>query len=126
MRSKSIKRVAFGLAAVFALAACGSSDDVADTTVAPVDTEAPAPAGLACQVTDTGGVDDKGFNQIAYEGLLQAEAELGVTIDLLESVSDADYAPNLQSFIDKGCNVLVTVGCQVSVCTFDIKEPLLL
>ena len=40
----------------------------------------------------------------------EAEAELGVAIDLLESASDADYAPNLQSFVDKGCNVIVTVG----------------
>ena len=24
--------------------------------------------------------------------------------------TDADYAPNLQSFVDKGCNVIVTVG----------------
>lgn len=111
MRSKLIKRAAFGLVAVFALAACGSSDSATDTTAAaPVDTEAPAPAGLACEVTDTGGVDDKGFNQIAHEGLLQAETELGVTTDLLESVTDADYAPNLQSFVDKGCNVIITVG----------------
>lgn len=110
MRSTAIKRAAFGLAAVFALAACGGSDDAAVSTEAPAVTEAPAPAGLACEVTDTGGVDDKGFNQIAHEGLLQAETELGVTTDLLESATDADYAPNLQSFIDKGCNVIITVG----------------
>jgi basic membrane protein A len=61
-------------------------------------------------VTDTGGVDDKGFNQISYAGMQKAEAELGVTIDLLESSTDADYAPNLQSFADKGCNITVTVG----------------
>jgi len=113
MTSKSFKRLAFGLAAVFTLAACGGSDGATDSTEAPVvteETEAPAPAGLACQVTDTGGVDDKGFNQIAYEGLLQAETELGVEITVLESTSDADYEPNLQSFIDKGCNVIITVG----------------
>ena len=39
-----------------------------------------------------------------------ALARLGVSIDLLESATDADYAPNLQSFVDKGCNVIVTVG----------------
>jgi len=113
MTSKSFKRLAFGLVAVFTLAACGGSDGATDSTEAPVvteETEAPAPAGLACQVTDTGGVDDKGFNQIAYEGLLQAETELGVEITVLESTSDADYEPNLQSFIDKGCNVIITVG----------------
>jgi basic membrane protein A len=103
MRKQTLKGLAVGLVAVVGLAACGSSSS-SDTTVAA------GSAGLACEVTDTGGVDDKGFNQIAHEGLLQAEAELGVATDLLESTTDADYAPNLQSFVDKGCNVIVTVG----------------
>jgi basic membrane protein A len=98
MRKQTLKGLAVGLVAVVGLAACGSSDS---------STEA---AGLACEVTDIGGVDDKGFNQNAYDGLKLAEAELGVSIDLLESASDADYQPNLQSFVDKGCNVIVTVG----------------
>ncbi len=104
MRKQTLKGLAVGLVAVVGLAACGSSSSSSDTTVAA------GAAGLACEVTDTGGVDDKGFNQIAHEGLLQAEKELGVTTDLLESTTDADYAPNLQSFVDKGCNVIVTVG----------------
>jgi len=103
MRKQTLKGLAVGLVAVVGLAACGSSSS-SDTTVAA------GSAGLACEVTDTGGVDDKGFNQIAHEGLLQAETELGVATDLLESTTDADYAPNLQSFVDKGCNVIVTVG----------------
>ena len=107
MRKQTLKGLAVGLVAVFGLAACGSSDSSSDTTAAEEATES---AGLACEVTDIGGVDDKGFNQNAYDGLLLAEAELGVSIDLLESASDADYQPNLQSFVDKGCNVIVTVG----------------
>jgi basic membrane protein A and related proteins len=103
MRKQTLKGLAVGLVAVVGLAACGSSSS-SDTTVAA------GAAGLACEVTDTGGVDDKGFNQIAHEGLLQAETELGVATDLLESTTDADYAPNLQSFVEKGCNVIVTVG----------------
>jgi basic membrane protein A len=105
MRKQTLKGLAVGLVAVFGLAACGSSDSSSDTTAASTES-----AGLACEVTDIGGVDDKGFNQNAYDGLKLAEAELGVSIDLLESASDADYQPNLQSFVDKGCNVIVTVG----------------
>ena len=108
MRKQTLKGLAVGLVAVFALAACGGSDTASDTVAE--DTTPAAPTGLACEVTDTGGVDDKGFNQIAYEGLLQAADSLGVTTEVLESTSDADYAPNLQSFIDKGCNIIVTVG----------------
>lgn len=112
MRRKTLKGLAFGVVAVLGLAACGSDSESTDTTAVEVTdtTEAPAPTGLACEVTDTGGVDDKGFNQIAHEGLLQAEAQLGVATDLLESTTDADYAPNLQSFVDKGCNIIITVG----------------
>jgi len=115
-KHKGLKSAALALAA-FALVAgaCGGSSDTAsEETVAEETTEEatglPGEGILACMVTDTGGVDDKGFNQISYEGMKRAESELGVTIDLLESASDADYAPNLQAFADKGCNITVTVG----------------
>jgi basic membrane protein A len=70
-----------------------------------------APAGFkVCQVTDTGGVDDKGFNQNAHDGVLRAESELGVTSALLESTADTDYAPNLATFTDDECDLIITVG----------------
>lgn len=122
MRKQTMKGLAVGLVAVFALAACGGSDTASDTTAAVVDTTPAAPTGLACEVTDTGGVDDKGFNQIAYEGLLQAADSLGVTTEVLESVSDADYAPNLQSFVDKGCNIIITVGFLLADATKTFAE----
>ena len=65
---------------------------------------------LACQVTDTGGIDDKSFNQTAYAGLEQAESELGVEIKFLESQSPADFEPNIQAFMDQGCDIIITVG----------------
>ena len=45
----------------------------------------------ACQVTDTGGVDDRSFNQTAYKGLQDAEEEFGIQTSVLESESDADF-----------------------------------
>lgn len=64
----------------------------------------------ACQVTDTGGVDDRSFNQTAYEGLQQAEEELGIEISVLESSSANDFEPNINAFMDQGCDLIVTVG----------------
>jgi basic membrane protein A len=64
----------------------------------------------ACLVTDTGGVDDRSFNQTAYAGMQRAESELGVEISVLESTSDADFEPNIQTFIDQGCDIIITVG----------------
>jgi len=69
-----------------------------------------AAAFTACQVTDTGGVDDKGFNQTAWKGIQDAEAELGVEGKLLESSAETDYEPNINSFISEGCDLIVTVG----------------
>jgi basic membrane protein A len=116
-KHKGLKSAALALVAFALIASACGSDDAAEevteeTEAATEETTAPLPGAgtLACMVTDTGGVDDKGFNQISYAGMQKAEAELGVTIDLLESASDADYAPNLQSFADKGCNITVTVG----------------
>lgn len=64
----------------------------------------------ACQVTDTGGVDDKSFNQTAYAGLQRAEEELGVEIAVLESQNQNDFTPNINAFLDQGCDLIVTVG----------------
>jgi basic membrane protein A len=65
---------------------------------------------LACEVTDTGGVNDKGFNQTAHDGLLRAAKDFGVTTKLLESTADTDYAPNLVAMRNAKCDLIVTVG----------------
>lgn len=64
----------------------------------------------ACQVTDLGGIDDRSFNQTAYEGILRAEEELGAETAFLESGGDEDYAPNIDALIDQDCDLIVTVG----------------
>ena len=105
MRKFSRVPLALMAAGALVLSACGADDE---TPAAP----APAPdAGVkACLITDTGGVDDRSFNQTAWEGLLRAQDELGVEAKFLESTSEADYEPNIQAFIDEGCDVIVTVG----------------
>ncbi|MGH6926369.1 MAG: BMP family lipoprotein [Propylenella sp.] len=69
-----------------------------------------AAAFSACQVTDTGGVDDKGFNQTAWKGVQDAEKELSIEGKLLESNAETDYDPNINSFIAEGCDLIITVG----------------
>ncbi len=82
--------------------------EAAPASEAPV---APAPAALkACEVTDVGGVDDKGFNQKAYKGVTDAGDKLGIVASVLESQAETDYVPNIQSFVDQGCGIIVTVG----------------
>lgn len=115
-------------AAVFAVAAlglagCGGSSTSSTSSAAPASSAAEtttptteasaggdASATQACEVTDVGGVDDKGFNQKAYKGVTDAAAQLGVTAAVLESQAETDYATNIQAFVDQGCKVIVTVG----------------
>src|SRR3990170_4199121 len=118
------------LMATFALVVAACGDDTTDTTAASTTTPSAAttttavattttegstttaagPAGSACQVSDTGGIDDKRFNETAYNGMLQAEAELGTTSAFLESLDASEYRPNIDSFIQQGCDVIITVG----------------
>lgn len=71
---------------------------------------APAFAFLACTVTDTGGVDDKGFNQYTWQGVQDAAKAGNFQTKLLESKAETDYVPNLNSFVQAKCDVIVTVG----------------
>ncbi|MGX7776787.1 BMP family lipoprotein [Streptococcus pluranimalium] len=102
------KIVGIGLAsvAVLTLAACGnrggSKSDGDD-------------AGLkVAMVTDTGGVDDKSFNQSAWEGL-QAWGkdnglEKGKGFDYFQSTSESDYANNLDTAISSGHQLVFGIG----------------
>ena len=65
----------------------------------------------ACVVTDTGGINDKSFNASAWKGAQDAmKVNKNVVASYLSSTSSADYAPNINSFINKKCGIIVTVG----------------
>ncbi|OUE31608.1 Membrane lipoprotein TmpC precursor [Clavibacter michiganensis] len=66
---------------------------------------------LTCMVSDSGGFDDKSFNQLGYEGLTKAVDDLGLpAAKPVESASETDFAPNLTNLADQGCGLIVTVG----------------
>jgi basic membrane protein A len=96
--------------------ACASEDDEGGSG----DEESSGDGGIvACQVTDTGGVDDRSFNQTANDGLVRAEDELGVEGKVLESQSEADFEPNLREFVDQGCDLIIPVGFLLDQATQD-------
>ncbi|MDB5527144.1 MAG: nucleoside-binding protein [Devosia sp.] len=64
----------------------------------------------ACQVTDTGGVDDRSFNETAWHGMQKAETELGAKVKVLESQSEVDFDPNITSLLGGDCDVILTIG----------------
>jgi basic membrane protein A len=61
-------------------------------------------------VTDVGEVDDKSFNQSAWEGVQRAEAELGAQIDFIETKDAKDYNANIDLFAEQNYDIIVTVG----------------
>lgn len=61
-------------------------------------------------VTDVGKIDDKSFNQSAWEGVQLLEAEMDAHVDFIETQDSTDYAANIGSFIDQDYDVVVTVG----------------
>ncbi len=67
-------------------------------------------AFTACQVTDTGGIDDNGFNQTAWKGVEDAEKAYNIDGRFLESQAETDYAANINSLLGGDCDIIITVG----------------
>jgi len=96
MQKKMYAAFSLLLVAAFALSACAGA--------------APEAKAKACQVTDTGGIDDKSFNATAYKGVTDAVAQLGIEGKYLESQQQTDYERNINAFIEEGCDIIITVG----------------
>lgn len=120
MRITTRKTVFGGLAALGVaalLAGCAQAPASGGSTSG---SDAPAASDfLPCMVSDSGGFDDKSFNQLGLEGLTSAAKTLGVKEIHVQSTSDSDYAPNINSLLDQGCNLIVTVGFNLAAATKD-------
>ncbi|EON23038.1 basic membrane lipoprotein [Nocardioides sp. CF8] len=115
---KTKKVVVGGIVALLAsatLAACGDAPEEDNGTGG----EATASDFLPCIVSDAGGFDDKSFNQLGFEGATQAAEELGTDLKPVESNSENDYGPNLESLVAEGCDTIVTVGFALSAATVE-------
>ncbi|MFT4147937.1 MAG: BMP family ABC transporter substrate-binding protein [Micrococcaceae bacterium] len=91
-------------ASVFSLAACGSAPDQQSSS------SGTSGNYLACMVSDSGGFNDKSFNQSGHDGLLKAQSDLGIQTKAAQSNSDSDFKPNLNQMMQANCNLTVTVG----------------
>jgi basic membrane protein A and related proteins len=68
---------------------------------------APLKVGL---VTDIGGLNDRGFNQQGYQGLLRAEKKLGIQGKVMLSKAGSDYIPNMSALAEQGYNLVIGLG----------------
>ena len=103
------------------------------TTAEPAASTTAAPAGSTtaaveltplkvCFVTDDAGVDDRSFNASGWAGVQDAVAS-GAGVDdgtfpiLLESASEADYQPHIETCLAQGAEHIVTSGFKLGPAT---------
>ncbi|WP_339300254.1 BMP family ABC transporter substrate-binding protein [Paenibacillus sp. FSL R5-0623] len=104
------------LAVSVMLAGCGSkpkeeTNAGGDTGGTPTEAKSDLKIGM---VTDVGGVNDKSFNQSAWEALQATETETGVAVKYLQSKSDEEYIPNLNEFVKGGYDLTWGIGFQLA------------
>ena len=93
-----------------------------------------APAVVSAQddfsvvmITDQGGVDDKSFNQSAWEGLQAWGEENGKErgvggFDYLQSNSDSDYITNLNSAVQANFDISFGIGFKLETAINDVAQ----
>ncbi|WP_213814415.1 BMP family protein [Glaciihabitans sp. dw_435] len=101
-RKRGLAGLALLGAAGLLLAGC-SAAPTASSTAKSVDFK-------GCAVSDEGSWQDKSFNEAAYEGLMKAKTDLGITTADAESNSTEDFDPNLAQMVSAKCDLTFAVG----------------
>ncbi|KAA6430889.1 BMP family ABC transporter substrate-binding protein [Agrococcus sediminis] len=109
------------LAALLLLAGCSAPPPA--ETAAPGASDAPEQS-LECaqMVTNSGGLNDRSFNETSWAGMERAQEELGVEANVLVSTTESDLAPNVQAAVDTGCGFVLTVGYELAAATAEQAE----
>ncbi len=93
---KKIKIVSAMVGVMMLFTACGSNTNTDSKKIA--------------MVADTGTVNDKSFNQSAWEGLKEFETKSGVKVSCLDSAQTSDYKTNLEKLTDNGNSLVWGIG----------------
>ena len=113
MKHSAWATVALAASTMLAIAACGSSTSSASSSTSSSATGSAATSAkfLGCMVTDTGGIDDRSFNASSWQGMqAAASADSNITVKYLQSTTQSDYIPNINTFLGEKCGIIVTVG----------------
>ncbi|TFD59021.1 BMP family ABC transporter substrate-binding protein [Cryobacterium suzukii] len=81
--------------------------------------QSPEPDYCARMVTNSGGLEDRSFNQSSWEGLQAAAVEFGIDVDAIVSTAEADLAPNVTQAVATGCELILTVGFELADATLE-------
>jgi basic membrane protein A and related proteins len=94
-----------------------------DNGTVQIDTPEPVVSPLKISmVTDIGGINDKSFNEGAYNGMLKAADDFGVGVSYRESKQDSDYIPNLEQLAEEGNDIIFGIGYKIADSMAEIAE----
>ncbi|WP_350226746.1 BMP family lipoprotein [Naasia aerilata] len=115
MRRSTVRRlVPLGGIAVLLLAGCAPAPEQSGSS-----TDAAASDYCARMVTNSGGLEDKSFNQTSWAGLQEASKKYGIEADVLVSTSETDVGPNTEQAAASGCQFVLTVGYELTAATLE-------
>ncbi|SFS13855.1 nucleoside-binding protein [Agrococcus baldri] len=103
------------LAALVLLAGCAAPPPA--ESGAPGDPGAEQSLECAQMVTNSGGLNDRSFNETSWAGMERAQEELGVEVNALVSTTESDLAPNVAAAVGTGCGFVLTVGYELVAAT---------
>ncbi|SMG12964.1 BMP family lipoprotein [Agreia pratensis] len=108
MSTSSVLRSVVAVAAsVLVLAGCAPAPEKTQT----------ASDYCARMVTNSGGLEDRSFNQSSWEGLEKAKSDLSIDAEVIVSTNETDLAPNVTQAVDSGCQFVLTVGYELADAT---------
>jgi basic membrane protein A len=111
------------LTVLLAVAAAGCGGDEAGTTGAGTGAGTTGAEAISIgMVSDTGGLDDRGFNEFSINGFERAKTELGVTGRVYVSESADDYLPNLTAAVDDGHDLVIAIGFLIQPSVVEVAQ----
>jgi basic membrane protein A len=120
VKRSALATAALALSATLVIAACGSSHSSASASGSSTSSSSASSSTgsgsttakfLGCMVTDTGGIDDRSFNASSWAGMqAAAAANPNIAVKYLQSSTQSDYIPNINTFLNEKCGIIVTVG----------------
>ena len=88
------------------LTACGSSTTTSSTGGSSTPAKTVKTVAI---VTDTGGINDQGFNELSYHGYTQARQQFGYKERLIQTTSASEYVSNLTEAA-QSAQLVIAVG----------------
>lgn len=121
-KRKLLAPLTVGLGLTLTLAACGGKDKASSA-----DGAGDIKGNTVALVTDVGGIDDKSFNQSAWEGLQAWGKEHKVKkgkdgYNYLQSNSDSDYVTNLNTAVNNKFKTIFGIGYKLQPALEDVAK----